>query len=716
MADDFVMPSFGKKTAPPTPAAVDTGGDFVMPSFGSKTPQQKAYVEKLKKDSSGELDSFINNLGLGWGNKIRAAVGSAFGGDNYDKRLADLQASTKSFEDEHPIKSFFGNLGGSMLPTAGIEKGLGAVANKVAPSVVNAVQDGVGVLPFLARAGTMIGKGAGYGALAAAGNAAPGQAVDSAKDGLKIGALTAGGLGTAIGAGRAAANVSRPVLQKLGQAMGMSDPAKFATSKFTDVLSEDGMTPQDLVQAMRQHSLSDLTHPVPGMQVVPKPVVAADAVGPNTLGTLKSAVRSSPTGNETVSKVLGDRSRESATRVMNDVADSISNRMGATSELNRILEERQAASKPLYDAALAVGEPTGTKGEDLRNWFNTGFRRDLLNGVRNTETQMGRPFKAQLTVDPNTQELKWVETPSIADLHVMKQRLDGKLQDLWDPLEQRYKGEANINGTNYAAGDLQSEKKNLVGLIEDLTPDGNGGSLYAAARKTYSDGSLVKEALQQGNKILRTRPEDVALEYGKLNSQAEQEAYRAGVASAINDVAGNSDSSTPLLRNLVKPKVRDALDQVFPNDEARQYLNSAIGSEQAFNNTAKVLAPSVQSRDFMESDGSASPLVRGVGSLLAGRPINGAANLMQYMSQKADAMAPAYGEALANLGMMGLPEAQTFASDYAARQANPLRKVGGALSSLAGTALDTLPYAAAVSAADSPTVNGALSSLTQDQQ
>jgi hypothetical protein len=712
---DFKMPTFddvpstatedkpaAKAPAKAAPVASPVAG-FKMPVFEEEKPAATDKAEPKMKpfvgddgkpvDVSGIDKSAFNGLMFGLGDRIRAATGIGVEGKNYDERLANAQGEREQFNKENPVLHYLTEgVPGLFTGAAATSVGKGALS-AVAPKVAEYAA-GTGVGPAIARAVGNLGTAAGFGAAGGAGSAKPGETLEGAKEGAVMGAGTALALQGVGGVGKAAWNLLTPSGATVARWLGVTDPSKWADKNMVETLLAEGHSPQSVVAQMRELSGKGAWKPQspdfmgPPMEVPAKPVVMADVLPAKALGMVKKA-GASPEAGELLTQRLGQRAVEAPERIANDIATNISDRTGASAEAARIIEGRTAAAKPLYDEAFSVGTPPA---DTVNKWFQGPLRKELFRTVENTQRGNLTPLQGRMTVDPATQEFKIVETPSIADLHTMRSKLSQMRADLWDDAAGTYKGKEKIGGGEYTAGDLKKHMDDLTGLIENLTGGPTGP--YAKARKIYADDSSVLDALRQGQSILKTRPEDVAIEFGKLRSEAERDAYRSGISSILTDKAGSTDNGNAILKSVFGNKnIRAKLEQIYPTEGAGKLFPQQMSTEKRMQDTAKILAPSVKPHDFLETGGEAS-LASSLLNFASGRTLAGSANMAKYISGQADKMNPLYGNELTRRAMMSLPEAETWAADVDRRMNGPLSKLGRGAKKVVGALAEQVPYQA----------------------
>ena len=192
----------------------------LTPPVDTKTSKRKAFdaenpiTGKVLDIQEGINNAERNSALFNWGDEAGAAGSSG----NYDANREANKAKREKFAQEYPIASGYGTTKGFVegaLISAPIRltgmaaEGVGKLAAKYAPGMVNkykaaraslkAGAPGMDATIGLAgRLGANATEGAGYSALAAAGEADPGQRMQAATDAAPTGAAFGAGLGSAV--------------------------------------------------------------------------------------------------------------------------------------------------------------------------------------------------------------------------------------------------------------------------------------------------------------------------------------------------------------------------------------------------------------------------------------------------------------------------------------------------------------------------------------
>ena len=115
---------------------------------------------------------------------------------------------------------------------------------------------------------------------------------------------------------------------------------------------------------------------------------------------------------------------------------------------------------------------------------------------------------------------------------------------------------------------LKQKRNEFVKLIDDASPKINGESSYSIARNKFAGDARIREAVEDGGKFLRAKPEEIDQVISKL-SDSEKQGYLVGVADAIkNSVDSAPDMANVATRIFGTPKKRKQLEALFPSKKA----------------------------------------------------------------------------------------------------------------------------------------------------
>lgn len=659
-----------------------------VPIRAPEPPIKFPTLQQYRDDTSRAAAARLRGLTFGLSDRVQAMLERG----KYEDNLNQIQKERDEYAGDHPVANIGNELLGGIASGGAVSGGLRSVAAKVLPSAAKYAK-GVGLGPMAARLAANLGENALYGEVSNQAQQPYGEVGNDPGKGALYGAVggAAAGLGLkALGAG--ARSLGR-VGQRVAMAAGAVHPADFAAKKFMDSLSASGLTPEEVALAIKTMRGDDLVphgptvagHEFPDLR---SPVVVADVVPQTTINTLAKGIKASDKAAGKVTERMQNRNADQVDRLRKLVTTALSEDVDSTAAKEALLAERKAKSDPHYASAYGVGSPDSPL---IDQWVNDRpvnariFKELEQNLAENASKGMGqgRPMTAKLDVDPATGQFKWVKRPTIEDLDTIKKHLDAKRNKLWNPAKGMF--DLPTKAGEQDAVQLSNQRDDLVNLIEQLTPDGKGGSHYANARKAFADDSELLDAHAAGQKAIRTRPEDVAKVYDSFSGRPElQNQYRAGVAAAVNDLLDKADTQggAAIVRKLYgTPGIQKKLGYVMANDSTRAQFNRSMGAEQAMMDTSKSIVPRSTPNDLLsDAEGFSLPLA--VTNAMLGRYGAAAAQLGRFGTGSIGGMAPEVGDDLAKIALMSPEEYTIWVAQRRAQQ-----KTAGALALKAGGAL-----------------------------
>lgn len=195
---------FGAPQAPqPQEAAPAADPRYTGGIYGDGT----GLFARAAKSIGAGADAIGSGLLFGWDDEANAAIQTAGGmAGDYEARRSQLDADKARRREENPIASGVGELAGGLALGGGLAKGGLTLAGRS--------------LPVVGRTGAAALEGGAYGGLYGAGEAAPGERLQSAGTGAALGAVIGGGVSkagdmVASGLARRSANMAAPAADDL---------------------------------------------------------------------------------------------------------------------------------------------------------------------------------------------------------------------------------------------------------------------------------------------------------------------------------------------------------------------------------------------------------------------------------------------------------------------------------------------------------------------
>lgn len=646
-------------SSPPAPYTQPRGRnagidrDLTLVDMGMKNPERKGTINPAAA-------SMLQGATLGFGDELIAKLKAASTGRPYEELIASERAQLEEFNTEHPTSHYATELMGGLTTGGPLTSGIRHGARALVPKATKYLSE-TGFKPALARWGTSGGYGGALGGGYGAGTATEGKRLEGAKEGAVTGAAVTGAL-TPVLSGTAAlikttGKVLAPAGQALMSALGLTNAPKFSQKVFLNALEKDSDTPETVLRRLKELSQN-------------KDAMLMDVLGPNATGVIKAAANTTGPGKELARNILEARAADQPARLAEDVRELISSKTSYVNELDDLIKTRTEKSKPLYDQAFNIGT---LKDPSVSDYFaNSPVRQHWYGMTKSTATSNKKePFQMSMDVAPDG-SLVWKEYPSVRDLDRIKRHIDKKIDSLWDPKERRFSGTVSEAGGEFNAQELLEHKNELTKLIENLT--GGANSPYTAARKVFGDASDVKSALSKGYNSVKAHPDQVAKEHSLLTSEAEQEAYLSGVASALHDLTGKDFSNHALLKKIYGSDVRRKLDSILPAEVSgeleKRMLTEAIMAKQGKN-----VLPSVTSEDFAGGGVGDVNLLSGAAKALLGQYGGAISNAQRLVGVEAGKYSPAFAEHLMEIALKNPVAAEEFLLSIGYKPPSALKKV-----------------------------------------
>jgi len=456
-----------------------------------------------------------NGITFGFGDKAIAKVDELVGRGSYDDRLAIRRGETEASRERAGLPGAAAEIGGSVIPA------------------VKAVQLGLTAtrLPGLwGRLGGMAIDGAGYGALAAAGND---------KD-IGTGAAVGAGLGAA---GQAATNVISKIAKPITSRFF---PQKATREVLTKAMDEAKTSPQAIARDLAKARADGQDS-----------YAVMDALGYPGQRLARTVVRTPNEGRTPMVEFLNKRQAGQGRRVSSALTEGFGDPATALQRVKQLKDTRKAGGDVNFTAARAsagsvnvnnvIAKIDGIVGKPSTNI--PGISDDTIGGLMGRVRSMlvGRDGRAQL-IDFDTL------------LRVRK--------DIGDMASAAFRaGKSNQYSTLKSV--MDEFDKSLAAASKD----------YRKAMTQFADDSRVIDAVDTGRKAaMGGRFEDTIPAFQGMKPE-QQAAFRAGYADPL---IANVQQAAPGV-NKVRPLLNDAFEQEFPAFAAPGQagrLNQRIAREQ----------------------------------------------------------------------------------------------------------------------------------------
>lgn len=619
------------------------------------TPEQK-FKAQLRSDNSANL-ARLRGLTFGLSDRAIAALKPG----KYEDNLREIQADRDAYRQENPVSAYGNELLMGVATGGPISKGIHKLTAKALPGLAQYAQQ-AGILPAAVRTAAPLAESALYGEVSHQAE----QPYGKVGENLGVGAAYGAGAGAVLGvAGKtlgAAARAGSKIGQRAALAAGLTSPEKFANRRFLRSLKEADMTPEEVLEAskflrgddLQLHGPSQPGQELPDLRT---PVRIADVLPRNSVNVVRKGARASERAQAELSELIGNRNAEQGMRLQGHVDATLSDDVDSSAVLERLAQQRAQAAGPHYDNAYKVGV---VKDPIIDTWINDRkVNAKLFNELKKSLDDNaskglgeGKPMKAVLEVDAKG-NFVWKQRPTVEDLDTIKKHIDSKRNELWDPIQMKYRKPRQLGEPD--AEQLKHQSDDLIKIIEKLTPDGKGGSHYGNARKAFADDSELIDAQRSGMMVMRTRPEDVQKQFDKLSKRPElQQQFRAGVAASIKDLLDKADTAggAAVVRKLWgSPGIQKKLEYVMADPSTASQFRRSMSAEKAFVDTQKNLVPKSGSIDLLaDAEGFSLPLA--AVNALSGRFGSAANHLGRFGMGAISGMVPEVGDDLTRIAMM----------------------------------------------------------------
>lgn len=686
--------------APPAksgqPAKLQVEPKVVFPEVSMDEKIRAGY----RTAAQGDL-ARLRGLTFGLSDRALALIKSG----SYEDNLKGIQADRDQYAAENPMSSIGNEILGGLASGGAVSGAVRKVASKVLPGLAEFAK-GIGAAPAALRVAAPVAESAAYGELSHQAQRPYGKVGTEVGTGALYGAAGGAAGMAAAGGAKAVMKAGGKIGQRVALAAGLAKPEDFAAKKFKQTLSDRGTTLEDVAETMKHMRGDDLqiqgpSLPGENLPDLRTPVRVADAVPLNTLNMLKKAIGASDRAKADVSEAMSNRNAEQVTRMQNHVTGTISDDVDSTAAKEALEAARAKAAGPHYEQAYAVGD---VKDPIVDKWIkdrpvNSKLFFELKNSLdQNASAGMGegRRMKADLTSYPDG-TMEWKQRPTIEDLDTLKKHVDSKINDLWNPTKDQFNAPKRLGDSD--AKQLMNQRDDLVKMIDSLTPDGNGGSHYANARKAFADDSQLLDAHREGRMVIRHRPEDIAKQFDKLaGSPEKQEQFRAGAVAVINDMLEKADTKggAAAIRKLYGSKqMQKKIEYIMANPSSSETFSRNMNAEKAFIDTQKNLVPSSGGDNLLDSaEGFALPLA--AANALAGRFGSAANHLGRFGMGAMGGVAPEVGDDLGRIALMNPEEYGAWVKMMRAKENTVGARIGRGVDAVGRYAGRSLPSSLAV--------------------
>jgi hypothetical protein len=516
----------------------------------------------------GNIEAGIQGLTFGFGDEFEAVIKTFKNKKPYEQNLAAVQFAKQEYEAEKPYQAMASEIAGSLPVAFAAGKTAVQMAGKI-PQVANLLSK---IPSSFSTVASTSGAGAAGGALTGAGTAQEGERMAGAEKGAVQGAILAPVVLAGMKAGGA---TTKAVAEKLGipdlaktiveatkdipivknitgktaDFFGMSGDAmqRKADTKIIQALQRDSLTLPEIKTAMEQIRVSGY-----------KPETIMEFGGKATK-QLGETVASYPGARVVAENLAEERKSGAGNRILTDFQQAFKVNKDPMEIADDIIKLRNAASKPLYDAAYASPVSIGNKTIDnimLDPAFQSAYAR-----ANRIATREGFPL-APLKPEGNTFDLKTID--------YIKRGIDDEIN--WSKTPASGLGKDEVNSLKKVRGEF-------MGVVDSQAP-----AEYKQARQAFGGPTQVFDAIENGRGFFDIDARTLKKTYDGLNP-AEKDGFAIGAYDAIRTkIQSGADGIDQIKRTFGSPEKRDQI-KVLIGDDAFKNLEMQLGREKAIRST-----------------------------------------------------------------------------------------------------------------------------------
>lgn len=408
-----------------------------------------------------------------------------------------------------------------------------------------AVASGADLAPIVAEA-TLAGKGARILSQTRQGKKAAvtlKNTAQSAQDGLKR-------------ARDSAQDFTRQGVKKFNDRDAKLSPEQLAEKRLRESLDDDGL------------SVDELQRRASEWQGV-RPPTLLDLADENTVQRIKNTASNIGPARKTLSEYSQGVLANQEANAREIFARNLSDKDDYLKELDALAEQRETASRPLYDAAHAEAvQPSGNikliagtqNGQQAIRWALRIANADgvQLEGVfkRGNRYMLGGPEKMNKLTGARTAS----PAVPVQTLDYIKQGFDDLVERYRDKATRKLVLDKQGNATN-------NQRRRLITEIDELSP------AYRQAREAWAGPSATLDAMDRGRKYFSSdkSPADITRVLRDPNMTAsEKEFFRAGAVQALlRNIQKRVDGANKFNAVSRSTDSRAKLVALFEGDEAR---------------------------------------------------------------------------------------------------------------------------------------------------
>lgn len=516
----------------------------------------------------GNIEAGIQGLTMGFGDEFEAVIKTIKNKRPYEENLGAVRFAKGEYEAEKPVQAIASEIAGS-LPVAFAS---GATAVRLAEKVP-AVANLLSKLPTsLKTVGGISGSGAIGGAITGAGTAEEGERVQGAQKGAAMGAVLAPVVFGGMKAGGSA-------LGTVAEKTGISDAAKSIVEATKDIpivknitgktaeffnLGGDAMQRKadtKIIQALQRDNLT-LTDVRTAMDTIRKSGYKPETImefGGKATKQLGETVASYPGARVVAETMAEERKAGAGNRILTDFQNAFKINADPVQLADDLIAARNAAAKPLYDAAYS--KPVAIGNKTIDNLMQDSAFVSAYNRANRIATRDGFPLPA-LKPEGNQFDLKTID--------YIKRGIDDEIG--WSKTPQSGLGKDEIRS-------LKDQRSKFMKEVDAVAP-----VEYKQARQAFAGPTQVFDAIESGKSFFDVDARQLRKTYDAL-SPAEKDGFAIGAYDAIRGkIQSGADGIDQVKRTFGSPEKRDQI-KVLIGDDAFNTLETQLGREKAIRST-----------------------------------------------------------------------------------------------------------------------------------
>jgi len=487
----------------------------------------------------GALAPALRGPTFGLGDEIVGGIRGALSRDlTVGQAIEAERGEYDRFSGEHPVASVVTEIGTGALTGAGAFR----AATKI-PAVARAAA-ALRSAPRVARGGARLAGAAAEGGV------------------YGIGAAE-GDIGQRLGGGAEAAAYSVPFTVGFAGAGRLAGLGRQALSRGDDAVRTRASDQVRRSIERSGRSVDDIASEA--TKAADKPVALVDVGGENARGLARLVGNIPGEGRETMYRRMFTRAEGQGARVIDDLERAFGQEADDVIQMaDDIMARRAEQAKPLYEAAYEKSVPRSVLGDVMTDrTFQDAYER----GVRIAKRE-------GVDIKPLGELLAGESGKAggvIGDVEIPVQAVDYMKRGLDDAIESGRRSSKGM-GRQEARG-IRSQLNDLLERVDNEVPE------YAQARATYAGDSAMLEALDEGRKVLRMRPNEIRKSLESL-TESEADMFRRGALEELRyRVSSTKDTSDAVRRIFGDEEMRGRLARLFPSADNFDDFARRMGTE-----------------------------------------------------------------------------------------------------------------------------------------